>query len=491
MSILTFGSSEERPRVCKLVTLGVFLKNGQTKHLKVFTVPPICEPLSYQLIAFCQQNYAHLSDLDLADHSDSCSKSDVDILIGSDQYWEVITGKTCRGRGGPVAIHTTLGWVLSGPVCLPTPDRTPRSLVTHALRVDSQSHDTRSLENQLKSFWELEAFGIANPNRSVYEEFGDTIHFVDGRYEVALPWKDPHPLLPDNYQLSLKRLHGLLRRLRQDPDTLKEYDSIIRAQLEQGIVEVVECPEHPDAEKVHYLPHHGVTRHDKQTTKLRIVYDASARFDGPSLNDCLHSGPKFDQRIFDILLRFRAHQVAVTADIEMAFFLMVSVARKDRDVLRFLWVDDLNKDQPDIVVLRFTRVVFGVSSSPFLLNATIRHHLKHYRSTHPDLVHKLSTSTYVDDIVTGASNEEQAYHVYKESKKILEQGGFNLRNFPPIQLICRKESTPKPLTQRVGVSDQSQWKRRMQAPRLGAFKGFVPESRRFLESSGTLSQIDL
>ncbi len=171
-----------------------------------------------------------------------------------------------------------------------------------------------------------------------------------------------------------------------------------------------------------------MTRHDKQTTKLRNVYDASARFDGPSLNDCLHSGPKFDQRIFDILLRFRAHQVAVTADIEKAF-LMVSVARKDCDVLRFLWVDDLNKDQPDIAVLRFTRVVFGVSSSPFLLNATIRHHLEHYRSTHPDLVHKLSTSTYVDDIVTGGSNEEQAYHVYKESKKILEQGGFNLRKF--------------------------------------------------------------
>ena len=78
---------------------------------------------------------------------------------------------------------------------------------------------------------------------------------------------------------------------------------------------------------IHYLPHHAIIRTDKQTTKLRIVYDALARDNGPSLNDCLFSGLKFDQNILDILdilLRFRTYKIALTADIEKAF-LMVSI----------------------------------------------------------------------------------------------------------------------------------------------------------------------
>ena len=135
----------------------------------------------------------------------------------------------------------------------------------------------------------------------------------------------------------------------------------------------------------------------------------------------------------DILLRFRTHRVALTADIEKAF-LMVSMSEKDRDVLR---VNDITQDHPEIRVLRFSRVVFGVSSSPFLLNATIRHHLEKYCSSHPELVRNLSQSTYVDDIVYGADDEDSAHKLYVESKDILRTGGFNLRT----RASCKQEST--------------------------------------------------
>ncbi len=107
------------------------------------------------------------------------------------------------------------------------------------------------------------------------------------------------------------------------------------------------------------------------------MYDASAKEHGPSLNSCLYTGPKFDQQIMDILMTFRTHKVALTADIEKAF-LMVAMSPLDRDVLRFLWIDDISKSQPEVCVMRFARVVFGVTSSPFLLNATIRHHLERF-----------------------------------------------------------------------------------------------------------------
>ena len=286
----------------------------------------------------------------------------------------------------------------------------------------------KNLDDQLKSFWDLESFGVNPTERLVHDEFGESVAFKNGRYEVALPWKKFHPPLSDNYDLSMKRLHGLLRRLRQDDVILDEYDSIIRSQIQQGIVEVVDKPEQMTSNKTHYLPHHAVIRRDKNTTKLRIVYDASAKSDGPSLNDCLHAGPKFDQKIFDLLLRFRVHKIAVTADIEKAF-LMISMKEEDRDVLRFLWVSDVRKEDPQVIVLRFTRVVFGISSSPFLLNATIRHHLENRLPSNPDLISKLLRSIYVDDVVTGAAVESEALALYTKAKELLREGGFNLRKF--------------------------------------------------------------
>ena len=105
------------------------------------------------------------------------------------------------------------------------------------------------------------------------------------------------------------------------------------------------------------------------------------------------------------------------------------MVKKDRDVLRFLWFRDAFADQLDIVELRFTRVVFGVSSSPFLLNATILHHLEQYEPTQPDLVEKLRRSIYVDDLVSGAVNKEDAFQLFMNSREMLKGGDFNLRKF--------------------------------------------------------------
>lgn len=167
-------------------------------------------------------------------------------------------------------------------------------------------------------------------DKSVYEEFSEKIHLVEGRYEVSLPWKETHAPLPDSRLLSLRRPEGLLHRLKENPTVLQEYDSIIHDQIEKKIVEVVAKVDVKTDynHKVHYLPHHAVIRHDKETTKLRVVYDASVRSGGPLLNDCLYMGPKFNQKIMDILLRFRSYPIALTADIEKAF-LMISVTKED------------------------------------------------------------------------------------------------------------------------------------------------------------------
>lgn len=103
------------------------------------------------------------------------------------------------------------------------------------------------------------------------------------------------------------------------------------------------------------MPHLAVVRKDAVTTKLRIVYDASARGDngkGASLNDCLHVGPSLKPLLFDILVRFRQKRIALIADIEKAFF-NVEVDKIDRDCLRFLWLKNAQNANSDIEVTGF------------------------------------------------------------------------------------------------------------------------------------------
>ena len=107
----------------------------------------------------------------------------------------------------------------------------------------------------------------------------------------------------------------------------------------------------------------------------------------------------------------------------------LSVAPGDRDALHFLWIDDIKKEQPRVTTFRFTRVVFGISASPFLLNATIKHHIEKYTEKNPQFVNLLICSIYVDDITYGASDKEAAFELYSKSKKVLAEGGFNLRKF--------------------------------------------------------------
>ena len=114
-------------------------------------------------------------------------------------------------------------------------------------------------------------------------------------------------------------MKGQTKRLKREPEVLEVYDSIIKDQLRSVVIErVVELEE---ACKVHYLPHQAVIRKDAETTKLRIVYDASAKEgkNETSLNDCLNTGPSVSPLLFEIIVRFRENRVALVGDIEKAF----------------------------------------------------------------------------------------------------------------------------------------------------------------------------
>ena len=86
---------------------------------------------------------------------------------------------------------------------------------------------------------------------------------------MTLPQKEFHLILPSHHDLSIKRLTGLFKHLQQTPDILQQYDTVIKDQLEQGIVKVVDDTE-PQNNLIHYLPYHPVLREDKAMTKFSI-----------------------------------------------------------------------------------------------------------------------------------------------------------------------------------------------------------------------------
>ena len=278
---------------------------------------------------------------------------------------EFMDGEVKRGGPGePVAIKTAMGWVLSGPL--------------KGKKSDLNESNVNFVSELPISGWDLETIGIRERNE-VHETLLDNITFNGERYSVGLQWKAGNKVLPTNFDNALARFNSLVRKLWKDPSTLQKYDDTIKEQVELGIVEQVS--EMDATEKVHYLPRMAVVREEAETTKVRVVYDASCKDKqfGTSLNDCLHVGPSLSPLIFDILLRFRESRVALAGDIEKAF-LNIEINQEDRDCLRFLWLDGINKTEPKICIMRSRRVVFGVNLSPFLLNAVLRHRIGKYQS---------------------------------------------------------------------------------------------------------------
>ena len=246
----------------------------------------------------------------------------------------------------------------------------------------------------------------------------------DGWYETTLPWKGNHPPLPNNKSGSLRRLDSLARKLEKS-GYLERYNEVIKDQLEKSIVERAE--EIPKGREF-YIPHKPVVRESAESTKLRIVYDASARAseNSPSLNECLNPGPPLQNQLWNVLVRARFHPVLITGDLKQAF-LQVRIQEMDRDALRFYWFKDLQTKT--IEVLRFTRALFGLAPSPFLLGGVIQQHLTNFQTVYPEIVSEIEKSLYVDDLISGGEDEMKAEQLKTKATEIFADATFDLHKW--------------------------------------------------------------
>ena len=204
--------------------------------------------------------------------------------------------------------------------------------------VDAQPTRNKDLNATLTNFWEINKIPdeCNDPEATdVQKHFQDTIEFnkVTGRYNVRLPWKDNKQNLPTNFTLTKKRLNNLQHTLKgKHPERIYKYNDQLLDQLKRGFIEQVLDPNTHQG-VIHYIPHFPVFK-ESSTTAMRIVYDASAKISSTalSLNDCLHTGHNHIQRLQSMLLTFRSHKIAFTADIEKAF-LQMELNTQDREYL--------------------------------------------------------------------------------------------------------------------------------------------------------------
>ncbi|GBL78773.1 hypothetical protein AVEN_65314-1 [Araneus ventricosus] len=282
----------------------------------------------------------------------------------------------------------------------------------------------------ISDLWRLDSLGICDPSekktreeleQSAKEHFFRTVtRNQEGRYQVRLPWVEGHPPLTNCKDISEKRLVNCIKSLKK-LGKIEEYETVFRDWLDQGIIEEV-----GSSEPEHYLPHRPVFK-ENSTTKVRPVFDGSARDkNSPSINDCLEKGPNLVELIPSVLNRFRIGKYGVIADIEKAF-LQIELHEHDRPYLKFLWWQDGQKEQ--LRIFQHRRVVFGITSSPFLLEATLEFHLNNAPPDYKETAQKLLKSFYVDNCVHSVDNEEELMKFIHESQEILSPARFNLRGW--------------------------------------------------------------
>ena len=285
--------------------------------------------------------------------------------------------------------------------------------------------------DQLKRFSELDAIGIVNHQehqRTVEEEdavnqFNSSCRFDGERYEVGLSWKENRPPIVDNYGQGYQRLVSTERRLAKNSEKARMYCETVRKYIQDGHARPIDEEDHKAA-KTRYLPHHGVFREDRATTKCRVVFDSSAiTHDGQSLNSCLLKGPKLQPDLGHVLIRFRCHRIGIMADIKK-MFLQIKLRRQDQNSHRFLWRNPHTHRSPEVYCM--TRMTFGDNPSPFLSIATVQKHGKDHERDHPTAAKEVSENMYVDDILTGAPKDESAVNLRDELCNLYSKGGFQL-----------------------------------------------------------------
>ncbi|UYV69062.1 hypothetical protein LAZ67_6002216 [Cordylochernes scorpioides] len=345
-----------------------------------------------------EHQFDHLQGLQLADPQYQYT-APIDILLGADIAFSLFKGAIKYGHEGqPKAIKTLLGWLLFGEIkTFQKKSRNYQKLHTF--------NCTLNKWEPIFSLWEEELKTKPDP----FEDDFNEIHFktTHERETSAI-----------NCFLRMEQI------LKQQPQVYQTYKDFMQEYLVLGHMNEVKG--NGNDHKAFYLPHHPIIKEKSSTTKLRVVFNASSKTTtGYSLNDILHTGPKLQKDIFPLLLRFRSHPIAISADITK-MYRQILVHPEDTPYQRIIWRDESGQSLKEYELKTLT---YGTSCAPFLAIRVLKQLVHDEQIRFPTAEAILKSDFYVDDLLTGCETVENGRKLIRELDQLLQAGGFKLRQW--------------------------------------------------------------
>ncbi|XP_051155341.1 uncharacterized protein LOC127277936 [Leptopilina boulardi] len=345
--------------------------------------------------------------------------STIDILIGAEIFLKLLrVGQISLASDEVTLQNTFFGWIVGGK----TSDISFPNVAKCNLSLNK-------IHKKISDFWEIEN----GPTEKILstEENACEAHYQktttrdleSGKYIVRYPFKNDLIGLGESHSSALRRFNSLEQSFYKNPELKSMYITFIREYIGLGHMSEDESQSTLDG---YFIPHLAVLKQSSLTTKLRTVFDASAKTsNGKSLNDILMVGPNIQEDIFSLLVRFRSHKFALTADIEK-MYRQVLLHENDQKFQRILWRE--NSNEP-IKIFKLKTVTYGTSPASFLATRTLVQLAKDEAISHPFAFTALTENFYMDDCLTGGQTFEETKQMVDELIHVTRKGGMNIRQW--------------------------------------------------------------
>lgn len=432
--------------------------NRQTKHINIMTLGQHSNPVTECVnLKICSLNSAYNRDVELSIVKHITSPmpqvkvnvealkipnyiqladpnfgipGPISMLLAADVFFDALLPERHRVGSGQLVLQNTLfGYVVAGEV--PQLSSSSVSFISHTLHCSNNDIDV-----MLEKFWEVE--NISSPNKAITAEqdlceasFKKSIQLINNRFQVDLPVNVANNdfnnfELGNSFPKAYQRLITLQKRFSKDEYVRLEYVKFIDEYIESGHAQFYNYNSGTNIKDFYFLPHHPVIRHDKKTTKLRVVFDGSAKTStGISLNDILHNGPVVQRELFDVLISFRTHKFVFLTDIKQ-MFRQIMIAPEFRKLQCILW--KCNQDA-DIKIIQLNTVTYGLKSSSYLATRCLIELADRFGDEFPLAARALRENTYVDDVISGGPTLEETLRLRDQLIDLVRRGSFELHKW--------------------------------------------------------------
>ena len=399
-----------------------------------------------------KRGYAHLQDIAFPV---PVHDRRIDLLIGTDhgRLLAELRPSVVGARGAdPVARLTCLGWTAAGKQETNGREEEQDVLATiNMAKLDAftsraaENAEVERLSSRLESLLELierfksdqglsesDEITISALDTYCLERLSTLKSMEDGKRVLPCLWKRGQPQISCNFNFALSRLDSLFKSKKFLQEGVREeVQKIFSGYEKEGyITRLVKNPG-PSFKKgpMFYWAHFAVVRTNRETTKVRPVFDGAAKcLGGECINDKILPGPKLINDLSQVLLRFRRHEIGIMCDIK-AMFLQVRLMHEDRKYHRFLWYDNAIPDSKELLVYEWNSHVFGNAGSPTVAIWSIKECAREHMSEYPRAAETVLHSTIVDDNIDSVATEEEAIALCKDLVSLYKHVGMELTKF--------------------------------------------------------------